>query len=74
MGKKMDKLKEKILIMFVTMLLERLDPETIKDLASSGLKVVREKVMETSSKYDDLLVLPLIDAVETAFNIPKEDN
>ena len=66
-------MKEKLIMWVVTLLLEKLSSEEIKEWADKGLDLVEDKVKDSVSTYDDMVVLPLINVIRTAFSIEDDD-
>ena len=56
--------KEKMIMWLVGMVLDRLDSEDVRKWVKSGINMLRQKVIESPNKYDDMVVLPLLDVVE----------
>ena len=66
-------MKEKMLVWLVGMIFEKLDAEDVKVWADRGLDLIEDKVAESATKYDDKIVLPLINLMREAFDIPDND-
>ncbi len=45
----------------------------IKAIAEAIIDVVRAKVIESENQIDDMIVLPLLDKVEDAFELDDDD-
>ncbi len=56
--------KEKMIMWLVGMVLERLDSEDVRRWIKAGVTMLRQKVIESPNKYDDMVVLPILDVVE----------
>jgi len=65
--------KEKLIVWLVSMMMERLKSEDMKDWIDKGLDMLEDKVAETSTKTDDLIILPLIGILRGAMSIPDND-
>ena len=66
-------MKEKMIMMVVSMLVERLSAADLKKWADMGLDMLENAIAASPSKYDDKLALPIITAVRTAFSIEDND-
>jgi hypothetical protein len=66
-------MKEKILMMVASMLLEKLNPATLKQWADYGLDLLEDQIEESESTIDDRLVLPIIRGMREAFAIEDND-
>ena len=66
-------MKNEIIVKLLAMLLKLLEPEMLRGAVDKVLDYVEEKVKESGSKYDDVLVLPLIEMIRNTFNIPDND-
>ena len=62
-------MKEKMIMMIATLLLERLRPEDLKKWADMGLDLLEDAIAASPNEYDDKLALPMIAAVRSAFSI-----
>jgi len=65
--------KEKLIVWLLTMMVERLKSEDVKNWIDQGLDMLEDKVAETSNKTDDLVILPLIGILRGAMSIPDND-
>jgi len=45
----------------------------LKAIAEAVIGVVREKVVESENRIDDLIVLPLLDKLEVAFELDDDE-
>lgn len=66
-------MKEKMVLWVVGMLIERLTSEDVKKWVDIGLDMLEEKIKQTTTTYDDMVVLPLIATMRSAFSIPDND-
>jgi hypothetical protein len=66
-------MKEKILMMVASMLLEKLNPATLKQWADYGLDLLEDQIEESETTVDDRLVLPIIRGMREAFAIEDND-
>jgi hypothetical protein len=66
-------MKVKIITELMSMLLKLLKPEMLLGVADKVLDMVEDKVEESSTDIDDKIILPLIEKIREAFNIPDED-
>ena len=57
-------MKDKMIMWAVGMVLERLTSEQVSAWLVSGIVMLRKAVIESPNKYDDLVVLPMLDVVE----------
>jgi len=65
--------QEYLLKMFIKMVMERLTPELLKEWVDSGLDYIEEAVETSETQIDDVLVLPVINLIRTAFDVPDND-
>lgn len=66
-------MKELLISQLVTVLVTMLNPEVLRKTLDSILDIVEEAVKESNTIVDDSIVLPLCQAVRTAFGVPDED-
>lgn len=66
-------MQEYLLKMFIKMVMERLTPELLKEWVDSGLDYIEEAVETSETQIDDVLVLPVINLIRTAFDVPDND-
>lgn len=66
-------MKEKMLLMLVGMMLDKLDPEDVKKWADMGLDMIEDKVAGTETEIDNKVVLPLVNVVRDTFGIEDGD-
>lgn len=66
-------MKEKIMMMIASILLERLKPAALKKWADYGLDLLEDEIDESETTVDDRLVLPVIRGVREAFTIEDND-
>jgi hypothetical protein len=71
--KEKKKMKEKILMMVASILLEKLQPATLKKWADYGLDLLEDQIDESETTVDDRLVLPIIRGMREAFAIEDND-
>ena len=65
------KMKQQIIVWLMGMMVERLQAEDLKKWVDWALDLVEEKVKATPSKYDDMIVLPIISLARKTFDIPN---
>ena len=65
--------KDKIIVWIMGMFMERLQSEDLKKWVDYALDMIEKKVEESPTKYDDLIVLPIINLGRKAFDIPDND-
>ena len=63
----------KLLIQAITLLLSLLTPDLLKELADKVLDFAEDKVLGSQNKIDDAIVLPVIETIRAAFDIPDDD-
>ena len=61
---------ELILQLVVSALLTKLPPEAIKEFIDKGLEAVETMVKDSKTQIDDITVLPVIDVLRKALNVP----
>lgn len=66
-------MKEKMALWIVGLLIERLNSDDIKKWVDIGLDMLEKKIEATPTQYDDMIVLPLITTMRTAFSISDND-
>lgn len=67
------KMKEKLILMAVNMFISRMSGEDMKKWIDTGLDIIEEKVKDSPSKTDDMIVLPLCNILREAFSVPDND-
>lgn len=50
-----------------------LSPEQVKSVLDRAFDVVEDKVRDTSTSWDDVVVLPMLKALRSALDIPDND-
>jgi len=65
------KMKQQIIVWLMGMMVERLQAEDLKKWVDWALDLVEEKVAASPSKYDDMIVLPIISLARKTFDIPN---
>jgi len=50
-----------------------LTPTQVKSILDRAFDAVEEKVKDTATQWDDVIVLPMIKALRTALDVPDED-
>jgi hypothetical protein len=71
--KENEEMKEKIMMMVASILLEKLKPETLNKWADYGLDLLEDEIEESENTVDDRLVLPVIRGMREAFKIEDND-
>lgn len=64
-------MKEQLITTLISMVIRTLDEEKMKKLADVILDFVEDKVEESSTKWDDAVILPLCKMVRNAFGIEE---
>lgn len=65
-------LKTTIISKLLGALLGLLGPDTLRRFADMAITTLEQKVTESPNTIDDTVVLPLIHALRTAFNLPED--
>ena len=65
-------MKGKLLVMLINMVIARLNADDVKKWVDTGLDMIEAKVIASATKYDDMVVLPLIATIRTAFAIDED--
>ena len=63
-----------MIVWFVTMFTEKMEPEEIKHWIDAGIDMIEDKVKESPSTLDDAVVLPLCNLVRKALSIPDYED
>lgn len=66
-------MKAKLISILLGFVLDMLTPEQLKEFADNALDFVENKVAESDSPLDDTIVLPIIEMIRKAFDIPDND-
>ena len=66
-------MKEMILGQLIKILLGMLNEEMLKKFADLVIDFAENYVIESDSKIDDKLILPLLSMIRTSFDIPDND-
>lgn len=66
-------MKEKIMLMVASMMVDFLSAEDVRKWADMGLDLIEDKIAATPTTYDDKLAIPVIEALRAAFSIPDND-
>ena len=66
-------MKEKILTYAVSLFMSVLTPDLLKGFIDTILDFIEDKVAGTASDVDDRLVLPLVQMIRAAFDVPDND-
>lgn len=66
-------MQTKMIMWAVTMFLERLSGEDMKKWIDMGLDLIEDKVAESPSETDDMIVLPMCKIVREALSVPDND-
>jgi len=61
------------IVKLIALVLSLLNIERLRLVADAILDVIEKSVEESSTKVDDVLVLPLCKRIREAFNIPDND-
>ncbi len=70
----MSAIKALLLKQLISVLMGMLTPKLLKGFARTIVNWSREYVIGTENKVDDRIVLPLLDMIETTFDIPDEED
>ena len=66
-------MKQQIIVWLMGMMIERMQSEDLKKWVDWALDLIEEKVAATPNKYDDMIVLPIINMARKQFDIPDND-
>ena len=66
-------MKEKVIMWVVGIFLERMDGKDMKKWIDLGLDIIEDKVKDTPSTTDDIIVLPICKIVREALSVPDND-
>lgn len=66
-------MKEKLILMAVNMFISRMSGEDMKKWIDQGIDIIEDKVKDSPSKTDDMIVLPLCKILREAFSVPDND-
>ena len=66
-------MKAMLIQQLVTVLLSMLTPDMLKKAVDSLLDIAEDAVAKSETTIDDKVVLPLIQTVRVAFDIPDND-
>jgi len=58
----------------VTAILGLLPNETVKSFLDAGFDAIENIVADSSNTIDDAVILPIINKLRTAFDVPDNDN
>lgn len=67
----MDYLRKTVLVALAKGMSAAMTPELFKEFAEKIVDFIETKVLGTASTVDDSLILPLVDAVRSAFGLNK---
>lgn len=70
----MNKFKMVVIEKVIAVIMGMLSEDQIKRFAQDVLIRIRSAVKDSDSKLDDQLALPLIDLIETAFNLEERED
>jgi len=63
----------KVLIAMLQTLFAVLDEETVKGFIDKGLDYLEDKIAQSATQWDDIMVLPIIEHMRKLFDIPDND-
>lgn len=66
--------KKAIILNLVSTVLSFLSPQVLRRVAKKLIQFIREEVQDSKNTIDDMLVLPLCDKIESAFDLNDEEN
>lgn len=66
-------MREKILMLIIQAILSVLTPDLIKKFADMVLDFVENQIAASETDVDDKIVLPLLNLLREALNIPDDD-
>ena len=66
-------MKEKMIAWAIGMIVERMAAEDVKKWVDIGLDILESAIEKSETKYDDMVVLPIIKIIREAFDIPDDD-
>ncbi|HDY66671.1 MAG TPA: hypothetical protein ENH85_02645 [Candidatus Scalindua sp.] len=58
---------------FVAAMSSLLNPEQVKQILDKAFDAVEEKVKDSSTQWDDIIVLPILQALRKALGVPDDD-
>ena len=67
-------MKKKMIMWAITMFVERLSSEDMKKWIDMGLDLIEDKVADSESTMDDMIVLPMCKVIREAMSIPDNDD
>lgn len=50
-----------------------LTPQQVRSILDKAFDAVEDKVKDSSTQWDDVIVLPIINALRSALNVPDND-
>ena len=59
--------------MIVASMVAILTPEQVKSILDRAFDAIEEKVKDTATQWDDAIVLPMINALRKALDVPDND-
>ena len=62
-----------MIVWLMGMMIERLQAEDLKKWVDYALDLIEDKVAATPNKFDDMIVLPIINMDRKQFDIPDND-
>lgn len=62
-------MKAQAIQILISVLMKVLTPDLLKQFAAMVIDFIREQVLGSASKIDDIVVLPIIDTFEETFDL-----
>ena len=69
----MSNLLMQLVKMLVAAMVEIMSPEKVKKVIDTAFDKLEDKVKDTSTQWDDAIVLPMLAGLRKALNVPDED-
>jgi hypothetical protein len=66
--------REKILMWLVSTLIARLDKDEIKQFTDEMLDKLEDKIVNSETRIDDIVILPVISLFREVFGVPDDYN
>lgn len=63
-------MKDKLIMWLVGTILERIGEDDVRKWLMAGIELLRAKVIESPNKYDDMVILPMLNLIESLID-PK---
>lgn len=66
-------MKEQLIGMLLGMVMKMFSPEILREFMDKILDAIEDAVAKSENTVDDAVVLPLVNMIREAFNIPDND-